>query len=680
MPLRLLLLGLMLLASAASAQTAVTSEAAAENRRSGLAALALGHDSVAAAHLGRAVRGDRRSAPTHLALALATAASDRRASRRATDRALRLDADLGGAWAARLRDLRRPPAASVLSTTDGRRTTAAQRLLALDTRSRLARLELAEREVASFRYERASALNRGVWRPTSWQGQRAWRAYAAAETHIDALLTLDARDDVAHRLAARLALTADSAAAFDTAARRALAARAWDGHAVLRAAAAAWRLGEATRADSLARLGLARLGNAAAHYTSPARFVRDGQRSAWEADSAGWAATFWRARDTRRLTTANERSLEHLARMVEADLLFAHPDGSAPGWATDRGDTWVRYGAPIGRRWWLEHVLGEYERWTYPDFALTFHDPWMSGRLEFQSSADGLDDVTVARGLANTVGETFETAVSELPLAAMPSAFRGSGGSTDVVVAYGLPLASVNEGAPGPRSMAWASDASGAVLGEVRAPDTPIRTAGLAPGPDGWVWTQSATLSLAPGAATLQAEAELSGQTGLHRIEIDVPEFSAPGLILSDLLLASAIGDIEDAAPDGAVRRGDTWMQPLPWPVLATDAALWVYVEIYGLTLDAGDSRFEIDAALTPVEPGGRLRRGLRRLLGRRPAPGVATGSEAGGRSPDDAQSLLLDVSGQAPGRYRLTLTVRDRVAGTSATQARDLLLESPRP
>lgn len=651
-------------------------------RQAGLAALAVGHDSLAAARLGDAARADRRSAPTHLAHALALVDRDRRASRRATGRALRSDPGLAAAWAARLRDLRRPPAARLYSMTDGRRATAARRLVALDSAGALGHLELAERSTAAFRFHRATAQARGLWGRTSWQARQAWRAYAAAETHLDALVRLDPRAAETHRLAARLALLADSVAAFDAAARRAVAARPWDGEALLRAAAAAWRLGDAERAGRLVRDGIERLGGASVRYTSPLRFVRPDDRVGWETDSLGWAEAFWAAGDARRLTPVNDRLAEHLTRMVEADVQFREPDRvHIPGWATDRGDTWVRYGRPLRTRWRLVPGEGEFELWTYPDFTLLFHDPWQGGRLEFASSAYGEDEVTKARDLANTIGERFDPLASrrtvQVPL--LTSAFRGAGGRTDVVVGYGVPFVEVPDSAQ-LDAVVWATDGDGALLDEARRAGARIRGYDTVRWAGGRMWSSAAQLSVPPGPVAVHAETELSdGTVGLTRVEVEVPAFGQ-GFQMSDVLLASAVGDAADGAPLGAVVRGETWIQALPWAVARVDAALWVYAEMYGLALDGGASRFEIDAALTPVAPGGRLRRGLRRLLGRRAPPGVAAGTAAGGRTPDDAQALLLDISGQAPGRYRLTLTVRDLVAGTHVTRTRDLLLEPPRP
>lgn len=55
---------------------------------------------------------------------------------------------------------------------------------------------------------------------------------------------------------------------------------------------------------------------------------------------------YWQLNDPLLLTTANERRLEHLARVAYADLRFAAPEAGQRGWETDRGIIYIRYGHP----------------------------------------------------------------------------------------------------------------------------------------------------------------------------------------------------------------------------------------------------------------------------------------------------------------------------------------------
>ncbi len=70
------------------------------------------------------------------------------------------------------------------------------------------------------------------------------------------------------------------------------------------------------------------------------------EKARYLADRSGYAAKFWNSKDPRYLTRYNERKLEHYARLVYADLLYAAPDLDRRGWETERGRILVRYGLP----------------------------------------------------------------------------------------------------------------------------------------------------------------------------------------------------------------------------------------------------------------------------------------------------------------------------------------------
>lgn len=56
---------------------------------------------------------------------------------------------------------------------------------------------------------------------------------------------------------------------------------------------------------------------------------------------------YWQLTDPLLLTQANERRLEHLARVAYADLRFSAPESGQRGWQTDQGIIYIRYGHPL---------------------------------------------------------------------------------------------------------------------------------------------------------------------------------------------------------------------------------------------------------------------------------------------------------------------------------------------
>lgn len=73
----------------------------------------------------------------------------------------------------------------------------------------------------------------------------------------------------------------------------------------------------------------------AVHLVSVPAAERQATEQAW-----------WRSADPLALTPVNEARVALLARVAYADLRFTSEEAQLPGWRTDRGQVWIRYGAP----------------------------------------------------------------------------------------------------------------------------------------------------------------------------------------------------------------------------------------------------------------------------------------------------------------------------------------------
>jgi GWxTD domain-containing protein len=67
---------------------------------------------------------------------------------------------------------------------------------------------------------------------------------------------------------------------------------------------------------------------------------------------------YWVANDPDPTTEVNERQLEHIYRVFLSDLLFTNDWTGRRGWRSDRGETFIKYGAPLK----IEHSMGA--AWT----------------------------------------------------------------------------------------------------------------------------------------------------------------------------------------------------------------------------------------------------------------------------------------------------------------------------
>ncbi len=153
-----------------------------------------------------------------------------------------------------------------------------------------------------------------------------------------------------------------------------------------------------------------------------------------------------------------------------------------------------------------------------------------------------------------------------------------------------------------------------------------------------------------------------------------MPSFAGGGLQLSDVLLAYFAEEADRAEP-GRVFRDGVSVQPAPWGVFGVGDPVYLYLEPYGLGLVDGRSDYEVEASLRPKDTSTGLRKLARRVFGS-DDPAVSSAFEVQGDRSDDTVYLFLDATGQEPGLYTLTVTVRDRVTGDTADRETDLLLE----
>lgn len=445
----------------------------------------------------------------------------------------------------------------------------------------------------------------------------------------------------------------------------------------------------------------------------------------FRADPEAFAERYWTSRDPRFLNTVNERRTEHYARLVTADLLYRSEDLGIPGWSTERGRLHVRYGPPEldviieggfgavveqfaerneafaidpDRPAGIE-VSNRFNVWDYGDgVRFVFEDPGRNGQFRLYSlPADVYGLVTVDDPTAMDFVEraqeevrrtperyTFRAPGRQVELPYRVAAFKGEDGRTDLYVNYGIPVTAGGEtqGAQDDvdvtvRTGAFLIGPERDLLVERRRTVYGLRGAQIVPFEQTRLWTSTEELSARPDdgyEVSLEFETA-SGQTSaVQRRSVDVPDFSGGGLQLSDVLLAYYVEEADEAEP-GRVFRDGVSVQPAPWGVFGAGDPIYLFFEAYGLGLEGGRSDYEVEASLRPKDTSRGVRRLARRIFGG-DDPAVSSAFEVQGDRADDTVYLFLDATGQEPGLYTLTVTVRDRVSGDEAERETDLLLE----
>jgi GWxTD domain-containing protein len=426
-----------------------------------------------------------------------------------------------------------------------------------------------------------------------------------------------------------------------------------------------------------------------AQFTDLSGVLNDEQLAAYHQDPEGFARAFWARRDARLLTLDNERRNEHYARMVYADLFFA--SGSARGWDTERGDTFVRYGKPnnlpsITSRYGVPQLEGndsvEKSRiatWVYDDFSLQFEDWVRNGEYIFFD-----EDEIEARVLRRDLTERYdhEEPGRRVAFPFLASTFKGEAGRTDLYVPYGVPL----EGVDPAESFVLLTLATGAFLidpaggiASERRTEHGLEMEQVASLTDTRLWIGVHHFSSSAGSRELAVEFETQDRTalGYQREALEIPDFSADSLMLSDILPAYGVEEDEGQGLPGTIVRNGLSIRPAPWGVFSTQQPLYLYFEVYNLVPGAGGATtYDVEAALAPWDDAGSLKRFLRGVFGRERADGVSLGFTIDGHARDDSQYMIMDAREQTPGRYVLAIRITDRATGTVVERSREIHLE----
>ena len=320
---------------------------------------------------------------------------------------------------------------------------------------------------------------------------------------------------------------------------------------------------------------------------------------------------FWQSQNPLFLTDYNERSMAHYARVAYANLCFGIPEKGLAGWQTDKGKTYIKFGAPLHRSVQraemgdgASFVRPHLEFWHYADF-----------RIEF-INRDGLDYWTfsptaVGFGMAEAVAEessrpiaSSRSVVMNTParyidpygkqkyrMPSLMAAFK-EGDSIRVDVVYAIPASKIKMA---PRSeideglfvftALWDE-----VSRHVNRNPRFVRIPGHGQQEDYLMGQRQ--IRVAPGeyVAVLEVGDRSSGSIGRIQQAMHC-RFQDAQVDMSDLLLASRI-EMRDPFPE---HRDDLDIMPNPLRTYDGSSPIFVYLEVYHLTRDEfGRTQFDI--------------------------------------------------------------------------------------
>ncbi|MDE2825694.1 MAG: hypothetical protein OXL40_00105 [Bacteroidota bacterium] len=261
------------------------------------------------------------------------------------------------------------------------------------------------------------------------------------------------------------------------------------------------------------------------------------------------------------------------------------------------------------------------------------------------------------------------------------NSFKGDGQHSDLFVSYGVPLEPIDGSSDGMTAeneyiAIFLINDQGETLVE-RTGNFDYSTNQLRAFPDKYLWVDTQQMRVSSDVQDLTVVQVADGQTTVVRLrEIKVPDFDQAGLRLSDIMLAYSVEQTENDIPSSAneiVRRGFSIL-PAPRNVYSTEWPIYLYFEVYGLALNArGRTDYDVEITLEPQNSDRRIRRLFRR---KRDKEGVSVSYRGNSSEPEESLYQILDVSGQKPGLYTLTLSVRDNETREEAERVQEVFLQ----
>ena len=407
---------------------------------------------------------------------------------------------------------------------------------------------------------------------------------------------------------------------------------------VLAAAYLAYRTGAVERADSLFAVAVARCpAGIAARFADVTPLLSESQQATFDELGAGartdYVRGFWSRADPDPTTPQNEARLEYWSRLAHALLLICDP--WSPHWLA-RTDLYARYGHAVQ----IQPDDGRHAtRHEMPEVV------WGATGDEPKAEAlAGLHQEVLGGGAA--IFAPLPPMAHARELATLVSRFEGPNGARLAVrlETPGSPVDSVIADCVvlGPADRVLARGTR--VLGASGCDPAAMRAGEF-------------TFDLPTGPYRLAvAVHDEAGGRGVTRIEGELPP-TGTGLALSDVVLACG-------ATDAADRQGSVRVSPNVRARIAGERDVYAYFEVYHLHEAAGGgSRFEYEYT---VDELGRRKPGRAARADRdKPPPALSFRSLQEGVGPLRRQFIDVPTGALPPGRYRLTIAVRDELAGT---------------
>ena len=439
-----------------------------------------------------------------------------------------------------------------------------------------------------------------------------------------------------------------------------------------------------------------------------------------EKEKKNFIEFYWKERDPLFLTGYNERLLEHYYRVAYANLKFGVEAFNIPGWKTNRGEMFIRYGMPLEHGRYranpaqretslvsdainnddgtpklpaTEYLPGggrpvKTEIWDYADFKLAFSDPYRNDNYQFSSVTDmqsshhyGDTQMLVETKLRKEQPERYfpEFEGPIIDIFYNVTQFKNlQNNRTDYFVNYGLPLK--NDQINSPISIGiFLFDQYLNLVDNKKFEWTPgdVSCFSILDSLD-CIYVNSTQLKTRTNSFNVAVELLRKSDKAVGSIhaKAEVKSFRGDTLMMSNILIAEDI--LLEEKQNYPLVRNNVSILPNPSSIVKRENPFFIYYEIYNLK--KGINRLnDFDQSISIIRKEGEFEKTVSDAL---KIFGLQNGDneielETNYKTNENIPQIFLqlDMEDYAVGEYNLEVKIKDNVSGNVAVNTSRLIL-----
>lgn len=399
---------------------------------------------------------------------------------------------------------------------------------------------------------------------------------------------------------------------------------------------------------------------------------------------------YWKVNDPLNLTEYNERLLEHYSRVAYSNLRFTSKTDSTPGWKTDKGEVVMRYGEPVHRIRYRPQLLGgermsikvKTDVWDYNGLTFGFTDEYMSGNYRFSVPVPGSRFIPQYPGDSQRLMEYLRKVKYEDykpkydgPAFSIPyyiAQFKNvESKKTDIYVSYAMSFpdsivknkkftSSHNYGiffTDKNYESRFQKKSSVGEMSEKSKIRVPLSD-------EYYVNTVSVTVSPDSGILAFEVLRSIDNGVASSHNRFKIREFRDGEFSVSDLLLASDAGNLENAS----IKRKKIGILPNPLNTFTKSQSLYLYYEVYNLIMSKEHKTdFEQRITIVKAEEESGLKKIFHAITGIFGLKGskeeVSLTSRYQTEEKDPQMYIQLDMSEYEAGDYIIGIVIKDNLS-----------------